>query len=112
MQYISGPILAIVLSFAYPKFTKTNLVDTDHNPHMIDPIMIYGFSMMHLVVPFIILGFLVPSWFNFIIPREKEPLGTKRVAPMETFDMSHEITRAVSEENGVSYQEPMVEKKR
>jgi solute carrier family 6 GABA transporter-like protein 1 len=68
--------------------------------------------MMHAVVPIIIMGFIFPSWFNFIITKEKEPLGTKPVAPMETIDMSQEITRAVSEENAVAYQEPMVEGKR
>jgi solute carrier family 6 GABA transporter-like protein 1 len=78
---------------------------------MYDPIMVYGFSLMHIVIPVIILGFIMPSWFNFIIPKEKEHLGSKPVAPMETIDVSHEITRAVSEENGVSYQEPMVEGK-
>ncbi|KAL7777926.1 hypothetical protein CFE70_004599 [Pyrenophora teres f. teres 0-1] len=91
MKYISGPILAIVLSFAYPKFTKT---------HMYDPIMIYGFSITHLVVPTIVLGILMPPWFNWIIPFEKIALGEKPVAPMETIDNSNEIIRLGSEESG------------
>ncbi|KAG9381094.1 solute carrier family 6 protein [Pyrenophora tritici-repentis] len=91
MKYISGPILAIVLSFAYPKFTKT---------HMYDPIMIYGFSITHLVVPTIVLGILMPPWFNWIIPSEKIALGEKPVAPMETIDNSNEIFRLGSEESG------------
>ncbi|KAJ4380188.1 hypothetical protein N0V86_004497 [Didymella sp. IMI 355093] len=72
MKYISGPILAIVLSFAYPAF---------RNQQMYDPTMIYGFSINHAVVPMVVIGFLLPSWFNWIIPSEKVALGDKPVAP-------------------------------
>lgn len=104
MKYISGPILAIVLSFAYPKFTET---------HMYDPIMIYGFSIVHLVLPTIVLGLLMPSWFNWIIPSAKIPLGEKPVAPMETIDNSNEIITISSEESGVPpyTADPMTEPK-
>ncbi|KAF1831275.1 solute carrier family 6 protein [Decorospora gaudefroyi] len=94
MKYISGPILAIVLSFAYPKFIET---------HMFDPIFIYGFSIVHLVYPTIILAALIPSWFNWIIPSEKIALGSKPVVPMETIDNTNEITRAASEEQSYGY---------
>jgi solute carrier family 6 GABA transporter-like protein 1 len=77
---------------------------------MYDPIMIYGFSIVHLVVPTIVLGFLMPSWFNWIIPSVKIPLGDKLVAPMETIDHSNEIMRVGSEESGVApYTEPKME---
>jgi len=104
MRYISGPILAIVLSFAYPKFTET---------HMYDPIMIYGFSIVHLVVPTVVLGLLMPSWFNWIIPAEKIPLGDKPVAPMETIDNTNAIMHIGSEESHIAppYTETVVEKK-
>jgi len=99
LQYISGPILAIVLSFAYPKFTQQ---------HMFDPIMIYGFSIVHLVLPTIVLGLLMPSWFNWIIPSEKVLLGDKPVAPLETIDNTNAIMRIGSEETGSvpPYEEP------
>jgi solute carrier family 6 GABA transporter-like protein 1 len=74
---------------------------------MYDPIMIYGFSIVHLVLPTIVLGLLMPSWFNWIIPSVKIPLGDKPVAPMETIDNSNEIMRVGSEESGVvPYTEP------
>lgn len=95
-QYISGPILLIVLSFAYPQFDQK---------HKFDPIMIYGFSIVHLVVPLVVGGLLLPSWFNWVIPAAIIPKGDKPVAPMETIDNTQEITRAVSEESGAAYGE-------
>jgi len=74
--------------------------------------MIYGFSIVHLVVPTVVFGMLLPSWFNWIIPAVKIPAGDKPVAPMETIDSSQEITRAVSEEGGMQYHEPQMEMKR
>ena len=74
--------------------------------------MIYGFSIVHIVVPTVVLGLLLPSWFNWIIPAEKIPAGDKLVAPMETMDNSQEITRAVSEEGGLAYQGLELEMKR
>ena len=80
---------------------------------MYDPIMIYGFSIVHLVLPTIVLGLLMPSWFNWIIPSAKIPLGEKPVAPMETMDNSNEIITISSEESGVPpyTAEPMTEPK-
>jgi len=68
---------------------------------MYDPIMIYGFSIVHLVLPMVVLGLILPSWFNFIIPVEKALKGDKEVAPMVTLDMPDTVTRVVSEEDGV-----------
>jgi len=101
MKYISGPILLIVLSFAYPQFDEK---------HKFDPIMIYGFSIVHLVVPTVVVGLLLPSWFNWIIPSAIIPKGDKPVAPMETIDNTQGIARAVTEESGTSYHEPVVKK--
>ena len=67
---------------------------------MFDPIMIYGFSITHLVVPTVVLGILMPSWFNWIIPSDKIARGDKPVAPMETIDISNDIIRLGSEESG------------
>jgi solute carrier family 6 GABA transporter-like protein 1 len=83
-----------VLSFAYPNFK---------NNHMYDPIMIYGFSINHVVVQMIVFGFVIPSWFNWIIPSEKVSLGDKPVAPMETLDSSQDVTHAVTEEGQLGH---------
>lgn len=100
MKYISAPILMIVLSFAYPKFRDN---------HKFDPIYTYGFSMMHLVFPMIIIGLIFPSWFNWIIPAAKIPAGEKPLAPQETLDYSQEVTRAVSTESGSPHAYPETE---
>lgn len=90
-----------MLSFAYPQFDEK---------HKFDPIMIYGFSIVHLVVPTVVVGLLLPSWFNWIIPSAIIPKGDKPVAPMETIDNTQGIARAVTEESGTSYHEPVVKK--
>ena len=91
-----------MLSFAYPNF---------RNNHMYDPIMIYGFSINHLVVPIVVLGLVIPSWFNCIIPSEKVPFGDKPVAPIGTLDSSQEITHAASEEGQIRHSNQEVEYK-
>ena len=76
--------------------------------------MIYGFSIVHLVIPTVVLSMLLPSWFNWIIPSEKIPLGDKPVAPMETIDNTNEIMMIGSEESHAihgTYNEPLQEKK-
>jgi solute carrier family 6 GABA transporter-like protein 1 len=78
---------------------------------MYDPIMIYGFSINHAVVPMVVIGFLLPSWFNWIIPSEKAALGDKPIAPMETLDSSQEIVRAVTEEGQTGHYDHEVEYK-
>ncbi|KAM0335144.1 hypothetical protein ACHAQA_000185 [Verticillium albo-atrum] len=78
LKFISGPILAIVLSFAYASFPAS----------MADPIWVYGFSMMHLVYPIIVIGLIFPGWYNFIVRVEKREKGNHLVAPMEIFDQS------------------------
>lgn len=74
--------------------------------------MIYGFSINHIVVPMVVLGFVIPSWFNWIIPSEKVPLGDKPIAPMETIDRSQDITRSVTEEGEFGHSNREVEYKK
>lgn len=90
-----------MLSFAYPQFNEI---------HKFDPIMIYGFSIVHIVVPTVVAGLLIPSWFNWIVPAAVISKGDKPVAPMETIDNTQGIAHAVTEESGTSYQEPVVKK--
>ncbi|OLN89648.1 Sodium- and chloride-dependent GABA transporter 2 [Colletotrichum chlorophyti] len=78
LKFISGPILAIVLSFAYAGFPA----------NMYDPIWTYGFSMMHLVFPIMIVGFLFPSWYDFIVAEDKRDKGVHPVAPLEVLEQS------------------------
>jgi solute carrier family 6 GABA transporter-like protein 1 len=79
---------------------------------MYDPIMIYGFSINHIVVPMVVFGFVIPSWFDWIIPSEKVSLGDKPVAPMETLDSSQDVTRAVTEEGQLGHSNRELEYKK
>lgn len=61
LKYISAPILAIIFSFAYPSFhAKRN-----------DPLHIFAFSIMHLAMVLIAVGFIFPRWFDVFIPVER-----------------------------------------
>jgi hypothetical protein len=55
---------------------------------MNDPIWVYGFSMMHLVYPFVVVGLIFPGWYNFIVRVEKQEKGDYPVAPLEVFDQT------------------------
>lgn len=71
LRYLTGPILAIVFSLAYPKFgTVKN--DTVH---------IFGFVVAHVVIILILGGFVVPKWFDIFVPPERLNDGVIDVAP-------------------------------
>ena len=61
LKYISAPILAIIFSFAYPSFHAVRN----------DPLQIFAFAIMHLVMVIIALGFILPRWFDVFIPVER-----------------------------------------
>lgn len=63
LRYITGPILAIITSLTYPGFKE---VDND-------PIYVFGFVIAHFTMVLVVLGFLVPRWFNpFIVPERRD----------------------------------------
>lgn len=60
------PILAIILSFAYPSFSAAR--------H--DPLQIVGFAVAHLVMLFVAVGFVLPRFWDPFVPveiRGREP---------------------------------------
>jgi solute carrier family 6 GABA transporter-like protein 1 len=71
LRYLTGPILAIVFSLAYPEFgTVKN-----------DPVHIFGFVFAHVVIILILGGFVVPKWFDIFAPPERLNDGVIDVAP-------------------------------
>jgi len=63
LRYFSGPILAIILSLAYPAFERLNN----------DPFHIMGFIIAHFLLLWCILGFVMPRWLDiFIIPERRD----------------------------------------
>lgn len=79
LKYVTGPAVALVFSFAYPKFL---------NKHRNDPPYVYSFVLMHMVIVFIVGCFIVPRFFNILIPahRLKRGDGIYDVAPQMTLD--------------------------
>ncbi|KAF4990793.1 hypothetical protein FDECE_14235 [Fusarium decemcellulare] len=77
LKYITGPAVALVFSFAYPKFL---------NGHADDPPFIYSFVLMHMVVIFIVGAFIVPRFLNILIPSHRIERGDGKyeVAPQIT----------------------------
>ncbi|KAH7018263.1 uncharacterized protein B0I36DRAFT_297829 [Microdochium trichocladiopsis] len=76
LRYISGPILAIVYSFSYPDFYSKRQ----------DPTYIYGFALAHCALLIVALGFVVPRWFDSLIPPPRRNEGHIPYAPLVTLD--------------------------
>ncbi|KAH7222587.1 uncharacterized protein BKA55DRAFT_681043 [Fusarium redolens] len=63
LRYVSGPVLAIIFSLAYPSFEEVKN----------DPLYILGFIIAHLLLVWRVIGFVFPRWFNvFIIPERRD----------------------------------------
>ena len=63
LRYVTGPVLAIILSLAYPDFETVN--------H--DPLHIMGFIVAHFLLVWVVFFFFVPSWLDvFIVPERRE----------------------------------------
>ncbi|KAF5672786.1 sodium-dependent serotonin transporter [Fusarium heterosporum] len=79
LKFITGPAVALVFSFAYPKFL---------NNHRNDPPFIYSFVLMHVVVIFIVGAFTVPRFLNIIVPAHRIERGDGKydVAPQMTLN--------------------------
>ncbi|KAL5462919.1 hypothetical protein PMIN06_001380 [Paraphaeosphaeria minitans] len=74
LRYISGPVLAIIFSFAYPEFHTLRY----------DPMMITGFIIAHLTMLLVIIGYALPRYYDALIPVERRGEGTELTTPMET----------------------------
>lgn len=73
LRYISAPILAIVFSFAYPEFYTLRY----------DPMMIAGFILAHFCLLLILLGIVLPRYYDIFIPVERRAEGTEVTVPNE-----------------------------
>jgi solute carrier family 6 GABA transporter-like protein 1 len=67
LRYISGPVLAIILGFAFPEFHKLRY----------DPMMIAGFILSILVMSIVLLGLVMPRYYTFLIPSHRRDEGTE-----------------------------------
>lgn len=67
LRYASAPILAIVFSFAYPEFYTLRY----------DPMMIAGFILAHFCLLLVLLGVIMPRYYNIFIPPHRRDEGTE-----------------------------------
>jgi solute carrier family 6 GABA transporter-like protein 1 len=65
LRYISGPILAIIFSFAFPEFHTLRY----------DPMMIAGFILSLLGVSLVLFGFVAPRYYGAFIPAHRKMEG-------------------------------------
>ncbi|KAL0061033.1 hypothetical protein AAF712_012154 [Marasmius tenuissimus] len=73
LRYISGPILAIIFSFAYPEFYLLRY----------DPLMITGFILAHIILLLVVVGFVVPKYYDFFVPPHRRSEGTEPTVACE-----------------------------
>lgn len=66
LRYVSGPVLAIIFSFAFPEFHTLRY----------DPMMITGFILSILGMVGVLLGFVMPRYYDAFIPAHRRDEGT------------------------------------
>ncbi|KAF2868913.1 hypothetical protein BDV95DRAFT_498886 [Massariosphaeria phaeospora] len=71
LRYISGPVLCIIFSFAYPEFHTLRY----------DPMMIAGFILSHICLVLIVLGFITPRFYDSLVPPHRRGEGTEATVP-------------------------------
>ncbi|KAJ2974806.1 hypothetical protein NUW58_g8539 [Xylaria curta] len=74
LRYVSGPTLAIIFSFAYPEFHTLRY----------DPLMILGFIVTHILLTLVLLGFVMPRYYDVFIPPSRQGEGTERTVVGQT----------------------------
>ncbi|ETN38323.1 uncharacterized protein HMPREF1541_06357 [Cyphellophora europaea CBS 101466] len=65
LRYVSAPILAIILGFAYPSFHAVRN----------DPLQILGFTVANFTMAFVAIGLVFPRYFIPFVPKEKRGMG-------------------------------------
>lgn len=65
LRYISGPVLAIIFSFAFPEFHTLRY----------DPMMVAGFILSILGISIMLVGFVMPRYYNIFVPPHRQMEG-------------------------------------
>lgn len=71
LRYVTGPILAIIFSLAYPTFEEVKN----------DPLYIVGFIVAHCLLLWIVIGFVFPRWYDIFIKHERREDWKQPYAP-------------------------------
>lgn len=71
LRYFAAPVLSIIFCFAYPNFYAVRG----------DPLAIFGFSVAHLIIAVVLVGFIIPRTLNIFVPPERRDEGNRQYAP-------------------------------
>lgn len=82
IRYVAAPVLAIVYSFSYPSFYALRY----------DPLHILGFGVAHVALILIAVGFILPRWYDPLIPPGRRADGK--------IDLGPNVTANVAESEG------------
>ncbi|KAH9879102.1 hypothetical protein J1614_002537 [Plenodomus biglobosus] len=74
LRYLSGPVLAIIFSFAFPEFHTLRY----------DPMMITGFILSVLTMIVMIVGFVMPRYYDAFIPVARRGEGAEPTVAAQT----------------------------
>jgi solute carrier family 6 GABA transporter-like protein 1 len=74
LRYLSGPVLAIIFSFAFPEFHTLRY----------DPMMIAGFILSIITIVVVLLGLVMPRYYDAFIPVHRRSEGTEPTIPTQT----------------------------
>ncbi|KAH7353238.1 hypothetical protein B0T11DRAFT_116102 [Plectosphaerella cucumerina] len=101
IKYISAPVLAMVFSFSYTGFDE----------YMKDPLHILGFFVGHCVIIIIGGSFIVPRWYNALIPAHRQNEGKIPYGPCVTQGtLDAELADAAEVGNGTTTSQDLEEK--
>jgi len=87
LRYVSGPVLAIILSFAFPEFHQER----------VDPLMILGFIIAILGLCAMIFGLIFPRYYDVFVPPQRRAEGTEDTVVNE-LKREESLQETVSEE--------------
>jgi len=87
LRYVSGPVLAIILSFAFPEFHQER----------VDPLMILGFIIAILGLCAMIFGLIFPRYYDVFVPPQRRAEGTEDTVVNE-LKREDSLQETVSEE--------------
>lgn len=66
LRWVTAPVLIYILGLGYEDFIK----DPNDSKYKRNPLHLFGFTLSHLGVAFIIFGYLYPKSFAFWVPRK------------------------------------------
>lgn len=93
LRYVSSPVLAMVFSFAFPEFHTLRY----------DPMMIAGFIISIFTLIAMLVGFVMPRYYDAFIPIHRRGEGDEPTVACETKGelAGKPISDTVNAESGV-----------